>query len=44
MVNAEFLAHCKQGVRIVNVARGEAPLRLGLLRLGLVGRGAGEAS
>lgn len=24
MVNAEFLAHCKQGVRIVNVARGEA--------------------
>lgn len=23
MVNAEFLAHCKQGVRIVNVARGE---------------------
>lgn len=23
MVNAEFLAHCKQGVRIVNVARGK---------------------
>ena len=24
MIGAEFLAHCKPGVRIVNVARGEA--------------------
>lgn len=29
MVGAEFLAHCKRGVRIINVARGEAACPVG---------------
>lgn len=30
MVGGEFLAHCKPGVRIINVARGEAARAMGL--------------